>query len=53
MGVLQLAFERRPEFMGWSQTEPTTKTNYTEYNHFYYGDEAQKRIDKYEALENR
>lgn len=48
----QLAFERRPEFMGWSQTEPITKTNYTGYNHFFYGDEAQKRIDKYNALEN-
>ena len=46
-----LAFERRPEFMGWSQTEPTTKTGYTTYNHFYYGDEAQKRIDRYDALE--
>jgi hypothetical protein len=49
----QLAFERRPEFMGWSQTEPTTKTNYTGYNHFYYGDQAQQRIDSYEALEKR
>jgi len=49
----QLAFERRPEFMGWSQTEPTTKTNYTEYNHFYYGDEAQLRIDKFNALESK
>lgn len=48
-----LAFERRPEFMGWSQTEPTTKTNYTAYNHYYYGDEAQKRIEKYEALEKQ
>ena len=47
----QLAFERRPEFMGWSQTEPTTKTNLTRYNHFFYGDEAQKRMDQYEALE--
>jgi hypothetical protein len=47
----QLAFERRPEFMGWSQTEPTTQTNYTEYNHFYFGDEAQQRIDRYNALE--
>lgn len=47
----QLAFERKPEFMGWSQTEPTTKTNYTSYNHFYYGDEAQRRIDAYEQLE--
>lgn len=46
-----LAFERRPEFMGWSQTEPNTKTTYTEFNHFYFGDEAQKRIDKYNALE--
>jgi hypothetical protein len=48
-----LAFERRPEFMGWSQTEPTTKTNYTTYNHFYYGDEAQHRIDQYDQLERR
>ena len=47
----QLAFERKPEFMGWSQTEPTTKTNLTAYNHFYYGDEAQKRIDEYDTLE--
>lgn len=47
----QLAFERKPEFMGWSQTEPTTQTKYTGYNHFYYGDEAQRRIDKYEEIE--
>jgi hypothetical protein len=46
-----LAFERRPEFMGWSQTEPTTKTTYTSYNHFQYGDEADKRIKEYEMLE--
>ena len=48
----QLAFERRPEFMGWSQTEPTTNTTYTDFNHFNFGDEAQKRVDRYEALEN-
>jgi hypothetical protein len=48
----QLAFERKPEFMGWSQTEPTTKTSVTKYNHFYFGDEAQKRIDSYQSLEN-
>lgn len=47
----QLAFERRPEFMGWSQTEPTTQTSYSSYNHFSYGDEAQLRIERYEALE--
>lgn len=46
----QLAFDRKPEFMGWSQTEPTTKTNYTTYNHFNNGDEAQSRIDRYENL---
>jgi hypothetical protein len=46
----QLAWEHRPEFMGWSQTEPTTKTNYTAYNHFAYGDEAQRRLDQYQAL---
>jgi len=48
-----LAFERKPEFMGWSQTEPTTKTRYSEYNHFYYGDEAQRRIDSYDSLEQQ
>lgn len=46
-----LAFERRPEFIGWSQTEPTTKTKYTDYNHFYFGDEAQRRIDSYNKLQ--
>lgn len=45
-----LAFERRPEFMGWSQTEPTRRTNPTEYNHFENGDEAQKRLDRYDKI---
>ena len=49
----QLAFERRPEFMGWSQTEPTTKTSYTAFNHFFYGDEARQRIDRYDALQQK
>jgi len=47
----QLAFERKPEFMGWSQTEPTTQTKLTAYNHFNYGDQAQQRIDAYDSLE--
>jgi hypothetical protein len=47
-----LAFERKPEFMGWSQTEPTTATKLTGYNHFAYGDQAQQRIDSYSDLEN-
>ncbi|MBN2273096.1 MAG: glycosyl hydrolase 115 family protein [Bacteroidales bacterium] len=48
-----LAFERRPEFMGWSRTEPSTQTNRTAYNHFFYGDEAQKRIDAYDSVEKQ
>lgn len=48
-----LAFERKPEFMGWSRTEPTTQTTLTGYNHFFYGDEAQKRIERYEFLERK
>jgi hypothetical protein len=47
----ELAFERKPEFMGWSRTEPTTQTTNTQYNHFFYGDEAQQRIDAYDSLE--
>ncbi|PTQ98203.1 glycosyl hydrolase family 115 (putative glucuronidase) [Mucilaginibacter yixingensis] len=47
----QLAFERRPEFMGWSQTEPTTPVHPTAYNHFSFGDQAQRRMDAFEALE--
>jgi hypothetical protein len=46
----QLAFERRPEFMGWSQVEPIRSTRFSEYNHFYYNDEAQKRLDRYSNL---
>lgn len=47
-----LAFERKPEFMGWSQTEPTTKTKQTAYNPFFFGDENQTRIANYQNLEN-
>jgi len=48
-----LAFERRPEFMGWNQTEPNTPVKYTNYVHDRYGDEAQKRIEQYEQLEKQ
>lgn len=47
----QLAFERKPEFMGWSQTEPTTPVKFTAYNHTAYGDQAQQRINAYQELE--
>ena len=49
----RLATERKPEFMGWSQTEPTTPTKLTAYQHFAYGDEAQNRINLYTALANK
>jgi hypothetical protein len=49
----QLAFERRPEFMGWSQVEPIRVTNFTAYNHFANNDEAQRRIDRYHSLIER
>ncbi|MEL0457358.1 glycosyl hydrolase 115 family protein [Flavobacteriaceae bacterium SZ-1-7] len=48
----QLAFERRPEFMGWSQTEPTTQISNTDYNAFYNADEIEKRIAEFNLLEN-
>ncbi|MBD0831560.1 glycosyl hydrolase 115 family protein [Aestuariibaculum sediminum] len=49
----QLAFERKPEFMGWSQTEPTTPIYQTAYNSLGYGDEISKRISAYKTIENK
>ncbi|MFG6687290.1 glycosyl hydrolase 115 family protein [Mariniflexile sp. HNIBRBA6329] len=49
----QLAFERKPEFMGWSQTEPTTQIFNTAYNPFGNGDEIQQRIDAFNTIENQ
>lgn len=49
----RLAFERKPEFMGWSQTEPTTQVNLTAYSHANYGDQAQQRINAYLNLEKK
>ncbi|MBN2214812.1 MAG: glycosyl hydrolase 115 family protein [Bacteroidales bacterium] len=45
-----LAFERRPEFMGWSQTEPTRSVRFTEFNHFFFNDEAQRRLNRYNSI---
>lgn len=45
-----LNFQRRPEFMGWSQTEPTRKTHYSEFNHFEAGDEAMQRIERFNQI---
>jgi hypothetical protein len=47
-----LAFERKPEFMGWDQTEPITPTRTSEYVQSD-GEEAQKRIAAYADLVTR
>lgn len=44
-----LAWERRPEFMGFSQTEPTTPTRQSDYLQSG-GDEAEQRLARYQAL---
>jgi hypothetical protein len=45
-----LAFERRPEFMGWSRTYPTTGVHETAYDSFDFGDETERRLDAYRDL---
>ncbi len=49
-GYYQLNFIRRPEFMAWSQTEPTTKPGITELTQIRYGDEVTQRLDKWISL---
>jgi hypothetical protein len=47
-----LAWERRPEFMGFSQTEPTTPVRQTDYLRSG-GNEAEERLERYTALAAR
>jgi hypothetical protein len=47
-----LAFERRPEFMGWEQVEPITTTRTSDYVQSD-GEEGQKRIAAYGDLVTR
>jgi hypothetical protein len=49
MHFYDLAFERRPEFMGWDQTEPTTPTRTSAYVQSD-GEEAQHRLALYGDL---
>lgn len=42
----RLAFLRKPEYMGWSKTEPQTSTRITEFNQ----EESKRRIDAYLQL---
>ncbi|WP_320019608.1 glycosyl hydrolase 115 family protein [Labilibaculum manganireducens] len=46
----RLAFQRRPEFMAWSQVEPVTKQGQTELTQINYGDEVSTRINEYQKL---
>lgn len=46
----RLAFIRRPEFMGWSQTEPRTPTRNTAFHPFLDGDEIASRVKAYRQL---
>ncbi|MGH8854519.1 MAG: glycosyl hydrolase 115 family protein [Telluria sp.] len=48
----RLAWERRPEFMGWSQTEPTRPVRSTDYLSGG-GEEAEQRLARYAALVRR
>lgn len=45
----RLAFLRKPEYMGWSRTEPTTSTKMTEFG-MNNNNELQRRIDSYLTL---
>lgn len=49
MGFYQLAWERRPEFMGFSQTEPTTPTRQSDYLQSG-GEEAELRLERHADL---
>lgn len=49
----QLAYERRPEFMAWSQTEPITPIQNTAYSPINNGDEIQNRINNFEKIQKR
>ncbi len=44
-----LAWERKPEYMGFSQTEPATPTRQTDYLQSG-GEEAEQRLARYQAL---
>ena len=48
-----LAFVRKPEFMGWSQTEPTTPVSTAAFKIGSWGDENQRRLEAYGNLLKR
>jgi hypothetical protein len=52
LGYYDLAWERRPEFMGFSQVEPITGTQQAAYMRSG-GEEAEQRLEQYAALVRR
>ncbi len=52
MRYYALAFERKPEFMGWGQVEPVTPNHQTDYVQSD-GEEAQNRLAAYDQLGSR
>lgn len=52
LGYYDLAWERKPEFMGFSQIEPITATRQTDYMRSG-GEEGEQRLAKYAALVQR
>jgi hypothetical protein len=49
----RLAFIRKPEFMGWSQTDPNTKVKDTDLSPFEFGNEINTRLKQYDCIEKR
>src|SRR5258708_8095315 len=46
----QRAFERNPEFMGWTEVFPETAVRQTEFNMLDFCDENARRVAAYEAI---
>jgi hypothetical protein len=49
----RLAFIRRPEFMGWNQTEPNTRVRDTDLSPFEFGNEITNRLQQYAGIESQ
>ena len=47
----QLAFDRNPEFMAWTEVFPETPVRQTEFNPVAFGDENARRAEAYRALQ--
>jgi len=47
-----LAFDRNPEFMGFTKTKPATPIAQTDYNITNFGDENARRLSAYRAIQS-